>query len=71
MDSSTELEIGFDVKIGDPGTLQISMNTPTGHVLQQITIRPSTAYALKQWLDEQDWDDIRRRARAIDVTDQF
>ena len=52
---------GLDFRIDEFGRLQIATNTPTGHVYQVLSLRPSTAYALKAWLGGQDWDAIKSR----------
>ena len=62
------LETGLDLRIDEFGRLQIATNTPTGHVYQVLSLRPSTAYALKAWLGGQDWDAIERVAAKNDPT---
>ena len=60
------LEPGLDARIDQFGRLQIATNTPTGHVYQELSFRPSTALRLYKWLQAQDWKAIEETACAID-----
>lgn len=58
---------GISVRFDERGRLQIALNSAKGFVYQVTSWRPRTAEMLSDWLSEQDWEAIRKRALEVDA----